>query len=147
MDFSELLGGFVKLLWVVTWICQNWCMDFSKKTQICQNWYMDFSELQQGFVKLILCISCPLPNKTKLALGPLCLWQCFDLSNVSNYVKVYFNYWSLSLLISQMPLRLRRLLKLQPLIYKRMKGGVCLVWASEPKALTNSPDPGYLQNI
>ena len=40
---------------------------------VCQNWYMDFSSLfygfnkvASGFVKAVLCISRPLPNKTKL---------------------------------------------------------------------------------
>ena len=49
MNFSQLLQGFVK---VVTWICLN-C-------------YMDLFKLLHGFVKVVLCVSRPLPNKTKL---------------------------------------------------------------------------------
>ena len=30
---------------------------------------MDLSKLLHGFVKVVLCISCPLPNKTKLMFG------------------------------------------------------------------------------
>ena len=55
-------------LWVVTWICQNWCMDFSELLQElskmihgffwvvtwnCQNWYMDLLKLLRGFVPCI----------------------------------------------------------------------------------------------
>ena len=39
LDLSKLLNRF---LWVVTWICPNW--------------YMDFAELLHGFVKFITCI-------------------------------------------------------------------------------------------
>ena len=44
-----LLNGFLK---IVTWICQS-C-------------YMDLFKLLHGLVKVVICISRPLPNKTKL---------------------------------------------------------------------------------
>ena len=78
LDLSKLINLFLQ---VVTWICQKI--------------YMDLLKLLLGFVTVLLCISCPLPNKTKLkfdqdfkacwsfcfeqvlnALGQLCLWQC-----------------------------------------------------------------------
>ena len=49
MDLSKLIHGFLP---VVTWICQR-C-------------YMDLLKLLRGFVKVVLCVSHPLPNKTKL---------------------------------------------------------------------------------
>ena len=49
LDLSELLHGFFL---VVTWICQS-C-------------YMDLLKLLLGFVKVVLVISRPLPNKNKL---------------------------------------------------------------------------------
>ena len=49
MDFSELLHGFGKF---TTWICFSF--------------YLDFLKLFLGFVRGVLGISCPLPNKTKV---------------------------------------------------------------------------------
>ena len=46
---SKMIHGFLK---VITWFCQNW--------------FMDFSKLLYGFSKVVLCVSRPLPNKTKL---------------------------------------------------------------------------------
>ena len=51
LDLSELLSWFLEF---VTWICQNW--------------YMDLSKFLLGIVKVVLCISRPFPNKTKLKL-------------------------------------------------------------------------------
>ena len=56
----------------------------------CQNWYMDFSKLLHGFAKVVvrgfanvaLCISLPLPNKTKLKFVQdfkACWSFCFEL--------------------------------------------------------------------
>ena len=56
MGFSKLLNGYVK---VETWISLSSYMDLSKLIH-------GFSELLHGFVKVGLCISRPLPNKTKL---------------------------------------------------------------------------------
>ena len=47
MNFSKLLHGFVK---------------------IDKNCYMDLFNLSTGFVKVVLCIPRPLPNKTKMIL-------------------------------------------------------------------------------
>ena len=60
MDFSKLLFRIVKIdTQIITWICQNW--------------YIDFSVLVHGFVRVVTCIcqSCymyflPFPNKTEL---------------------------------------------------------------------------------
>ena len=53
-DLSKLIIGF---LYVATGICQSRCMFF-------------FFKLLRGFVKVVLCISRPLPNKTKLKFDP-----------------------------------------------------------------------------
>ena len=50
LDLSKLLHGFVQK--VVLWLYQSS--------------YMDLFKLLHGFVKVVLCISRPLPNKTKL---------------------------------------------------------------------------------
>ena len=74
---------------------------------MCQSYFMDLLWLLHGFVKVVICISRPLTNETKLkfdqdfkacrrfcfelkvliewvkifkALGPLCLWQCLNIS-------------------------------------------------------------------
>ena len=96
MNLAQIVG-FVKVVKWIFWSC----------SMVCQNWYMDFSSLfygfnkvASGFVKAVLFISRPLPNKTKLkfdqdfllklllwikgsewakvlnAMGPLCLWRC-----------------------------------------------------------------------
>ena len=52
MDLSKLLNGFVL---IVAWICQSCCMVLSK--------------MLPGLVKVVLNISRPLPNKTKLKFG------------------------------------------------------------------------------
>ena len=49
MDWSKLIHGFLKNF---TWTLQSFCKDLLK--------------LLRGFAKDILCISRPLPNKTKL---------------------------------------------------------------------------------
>ena len=78
MGLSEFMDRFLQ---VVTWICQYWYMDFSKLLQefvkidiwISFRFYLDFSnwlygfvKVLHGFVKFVLCVSRPLPNKTKL---------------------------------------------------------------------------------
>ena len=57
MDLSLLIDGVAtsNMLKVVTWIFQN-C-------------FMDLSKLLHGFVKVVSCISRPLPSKTKLKHG------------------------------------------------------------------------------
>ena len=62
MVFSHLLQGFVK---IETWISLSCYMDLSKLIH-------GFSELLHGFVKVGLCISLPLPNKTKLKFDQVC---------------------------------------------------------------------------
>ena len=82
---------------VVTWICQNWYMDFSKliggfvsiDTWISLNCYMGLSKLIHGFLQVFtwICQSCymhfcPLPNKTKLKLDQnfkACWSFCFEV--------------------------------------------------------------------
>ena len=49
-----LLNGFLK---IITWICQS-C-------------FMDLFKLLHGLVKVVICISRPLPNKTKLKFNRL----------------------------------------------------------------------------
>ena len=110
LSFAQI-AGFRK---VVRWLPLNCNMDLSNwytvfsmslhgfvkiDTWISLSSYKDLLKLLHGFVKVVLCISCPLPNKTKWsltkfpklveafesvewvkvlnALGPLCLWQCF----------------------------------------------------------------------
>ena len=54
-------------------------MDFSKLLQ-------GLSKLLQGFVKVVLCISCPLPNKNKLRFHQdfKAFWSfCFELNSMS----------------------------------------------------------------
>ena len=52
----KLLHRFVK---IDTWISLSCYMD-------CKNCCMDLSKLSHGFIKVVLYISCPLPNKTKV---------------------------------------------------------------------------------
>ena len=55
MDFYKLLHGFVKIdefVKIDIWI--------SLKS------YMNWSKLLHGFIKVVPCVSCPLPNKTRL---------------------------------------------------------------------------------
>ena len=60
---SEIIHGF---LLVVTWICRNCCIDLLR--------------LLLGFVKVVLCISCPLPNKMKFDQDfKVCRSFCFEL--------------------------------------------------------------------
>ena len=62
MDLSKLINGFI---WVIIWICKRG--------------YIDLFKLLLGFV--LLCISCPLPNKTKLTLDQVfkaCWSFCFE---------------------------------------------------------------------
>ena len=83
---SQDLLNFVQIRFVkdVTWIspsCFRW---------ICQNCYMDFSKLLHGYVKVVVCVSCPLRNKTKLKFEQdfkACWSFCFELKvlNESNY--------------------------------------------------------------
>ena len=75
MDFSKLLHGLSKLthqfLKVFTWIYQIY-------TWISISWNMDLSKLLRGFVKVVLCISLLLPNKTKLKFEQdfKACWRC-----------------------------------------------------------------------
>ena len=65
MDFSKLSHGFVKF---DVWISPG-C-------------YMDLLELLHGFVKVVLSIFCPLPNKNKLKFEQdfkACQSFCFEL--------------------------------------------------------------------
>ena len=80
MYSSKLLHGFVK---VATWICLS-------SSWICKNCYLDLLRFLHGFVKDVLCISRPLPNKTKLKLDQdfsTCWSFCFELKvfNGSRY--------------------------------------------------------------
>ena len=64
LDLSKLINLFLQ---VVTWICQKI--------------YMDLLKLLLGFVTVLLCISCPLPNKTKLKFDQdfkACWSFCFE---------------------------------------------------------------------
>ena len=72
MFLSEYIHGF---LLVVTWICRSCCIDLLR--------------LLLGFVKVVLCISRPLPNKTKMKFDQdfkVCWSFCFELK-VSNEKK------------------------------------------------------------
>ena len=74
----KLLNGFVE---IDTWISMSFYMD------IWQNCYMDLLKLLHGIVKVVLCISRPLPNKTKLDQDFKVCWSfCFQLK-VSNEKK------------------------------------------------------------
>ena len=105
MDFSDLLPWFVKI-----------------DTGISLSCYLDLSKLLQGFVKVVLCISRLLPNKTKLKfdqdfkvflklllwtegvecvgvhndLGLLCLWKCFLVILPSGWLILMINSWWLN---------------------------------------------------
>ena len=64
LDLSKLINLFLQ---VVTWICQKI--------------YMDLLKLLLGFVTVLLCISCPLPNKTTLKFDQdfkACWSFCFE---------------------------------------------------------------------
>ena len=54
MDFSKLLYGFVK---IDTWSSLSFSMYLSI--------FMDFFQLLNGFAKVVLCASRPLPSTTK----------------------------------------------------------------------------------
>ena len=62
-----MLYGFVK---IHLWISRSCYMDLSTLIQvviwICQIGLMELFSLLHGFVKVVLCISRSLPNKTKL---------------------------------------------------------------------------------
>ena len=114
MDLSKLFHGF---LWVVTWICQNWYMDFFEfgngfvkiVTWISLSRYLYLSKLLYGFVKLVkrisqivLCISRLLPNKTNLKYDQdfRARWSfCFKLK-VLHYSKYSILSWCLTLSLS-----------------------------------------------
>ena len=73
MDFSKLLYWFVKT--DIHGFFEVVFMNLSKlihesvitiDTWICQSCYMDISKLFPGFVTVVLCISRPLPNTTKI---------------------------------------------------------------------------------
>ena len=76
-NFAQVVG-FVK---VVRWISPSCEMDFSKLI----NW---FYKLLHEFVKVVLCIPRPLPNKTKLKFDKYfkAYWSfCFELNVLNKY--------------------------------------------------------------
>ena len=86
MDFSQLLLGFVKF---DAGICQNWYSYFSKLLfWICQSCYMDLLKLLHGFVKVVLYISSPLPSKSKLKFNQdlkACWSFCVELKVLNEW--------------------------------------------------------------
>ena len=95
MDFSKLVHRSVKN---DTWISRSSYMDFSNLihgfllfvTWTCQSCHMDLFKLLHVYVKVVLCISRPLPNKNKLKFGQdfkFCWSFCFELKllNESKY--------------------------------------------------------------
>ena len=90
LNFAQIVG-FVE---VVAWISRNCYMYLSKlthkflldllhgfvkiETGISQSCYMDLLKLLHGFIKVVLCFSRPLPNKTKLKFNQ-------DFKNCWNY--------------------------------------------------------------
>ena len=78
MDFSKLLHGLVKIETLISLSCY---LDLSKLLHV-------FLKVLHGFVKIFLCISRPLPNKTKLKFDPKIYWSfCFKIKvlNKSKY--------------------------------------------------------------
>ena len=70
MDLSKLLDGFVK---IDIWISLSCYMDLSKFVNIDTWVYLTFIhiyllKLLHRFARVVLCVSCPLPNKIKLKL-------------------------------------------------------------------------------
>ena len=63
MDFSKLLYVFVKIDIRKSNLLHGYLKNY---TWISQSFYMDLSKLLHGFIKVVPCVSCPLPNKTRL---------------------------------------------------------------------------------
>ena len=63
MDFSKLLYVFVKIDIRKSKLLHGYLKNY---TWISQSCYMDLSKFLYGFIKVVPCVSCPLPNKTRL---------------------------------------------------------------------------------